>query len=84
MSKMKILVVLCLVVSFLFGTVDINNASQKELKTLKGIGKVKANSIVEFRKGHCFKSVNELSLVKGVGVKTVSKNRDNISVGKCR
>lgn len=81
---MKFLVLFLFTVSFLFGVVDINNASPKELKTLKGIGKVKASAIVEFRKEHCFKSINELSLVKGVGAKTISKNRDNISVGNCR
>lgn len=43
---MKVLIFLLLIVSFLFADVDINNASLKELKTLKGVGKVKASVIV--------------------------------------
>lgn len=70
--------------SFLFSGVDINSASLLELKTLKGVANVKASAIVEFRKGHCFKKVNELILVKGIGTKTVSKNKDNLIVGSCK
>lgn len=43
---MKILAILVLGISFLFATVDINNASQKELTTLHNIGKAKAEAIV--------------------------------------
>jgi len=68
---MKVLVMLALGMSFLFGAVDINSASVKELSSLKGIGNAKA--IVSYRKGHCFKNVNELSMVKGIGKKTVEK-----------
>jgi len=81
---MKILVTLVLGMSFLFGAVDINSASVKELASLDGIGKSKAESIVLFRKGHCFKTVDELSLVKGIGKKTVQKNIANLKTGSCR
>ena len=80
---MKFLVFLVLTVSFLFGAIDINNASAKELTSLKGIGEKKAASIVEYRKLHCFKSVDEITLIKGIGKKTLEKNRDNIEVGTC-
>lgn len=81
---MKFLTIFILLVSFLFGLVDINNASLKELRTLKGIGEVKSNAIVMFRKGHCFKNVSELSLVKGIGIKTILKNKNNVEVGICK
>jgi len=79
---MKFLMMLVFVVSVLFGVVDINNADKKELMSLKGVGKVKAASIVEFRKGHCFLNVGELSLVKGIGSKTIAKN--DLIAGKCK
>ena len=67
-----------------FGAVDVNNASIKELTTLKGIGKQKAEAIVAYRKSHCFKNIDELTKVKGVGKKLIEKNKANIEVGKCK
>lgn len=80
---MRLFVVLLLFVSFLWSAVDINNADAKELMSLKGIGKVKAKSIIAFRKNSCFKSKDELMQVKGIGQKTLEKNLSNITVGKC-
>ncbi len=81
---MKILFVFAMMASFLFGAIDINTASAKELSTLKGVGMKKAEVIVAFRDGHCFKSVDELSMVKGIGVKTVEKNKANLKVSACK
>lgn len=82
--NMKIVVMLVLGISFLFGIVDINSASVKELNSLHGIGKYKAEAIVTFRKGHCFKNVHELSLVKGIGNKTVEKNKADLTAEPCK
>ena len=75
-----------LVVSFglLFSSVDINTANADELSSLNGIGSTKAQSIITYRKGHCFKSINELSNVKGIGSKTIAKNKLNITVSACK
>ena len=81
---MKILVILILSINFLFASVDINNADATTLSTLKGIGVSKAAAIVSFRKTHCFKNVSELTLVKGVGRKTLEKNRANLTAGSCK
>jgi competence protein ComEA len=81
---MKFLFMMIMGICFLFGSVDINNASVKELSSLKGIGIIKANAIVVFRQDHCFKKVDELSLVHGVGKKTLEKNRKNLVVGDCK
>jgi len=81
---MKVLVMLVLGMSFLFGAVDINSASVKELSSLHGIGKMKAEAIVAYRKGHCFKNISELSLVKGIGSKTVQKNKADLKAGACK
>jgi competence protein ComEA len=80
---MKIFTLLAISISFLFAAVDINNASIKELSTLKGVGPSKAEAIVTFRKTHCFKNVHELSLVKGIGNKTIEKNKADLKAGAC-
>lgn len=63
--------------------VDINTADAAELdRVLVNVGPSKAATIVEHRKAHGpFKSLEELALVKGIGLKTVEKNRDRIHLG---
>lgn len=62
--------------------VDVNHASAKEIaKALNGVGLAKAQAIVAYRDEHGnFTSPDDLALVKGVGVKTVEKNRADIIV----
>ncbi len=63
------------------GKININTASVSELMTLDGIGEAKAKAIVEYREANgYFKSVNDLTLVSGIGEKTLEKNRDRITV----
>ncbi|MBN4080099.1 helix-hairpin-helix domain-containing protein [Beggiatoa alba] len=76
-------IVLFLISSFAFsGQVNINTADAKTIaKHLKGVGFRKAQAIVLYRKKHgTFKTIESLSKVKGIGFKTVEKNRANISV----
>ena len=81
---MKFLTMLLLSITFVFEAVDINNATAKEFSTLKGIGEKKAQTIVKYRKTiKCFKSIDELTDVKGIGKKTISKNKKNLTLGKC-
>lgn len=80
---MKLIVLAMFCVSFLLAAVDINSAGAKELTTLKGIGASKAEAIIAFRTTHCFKSVDELAQVKGIGEKTVQINRKNLVAGAC-
>ena len=63
--------------------VDINKADAAQLEqVLVGVGPAKAEAIVEHRRVHGpFKSADELALVKGIGLKTVERNRDLIAVG---
>ncbi|MBE9516090.1 MAG: helix-hairpin-helix domain-containing protein [Proteobacteria bacterium] len=62
------------------GPVNINKADAAALSTeLRGIGMSKAEAIVAYRKKHgLFKSADDLAKVKGIGLKTISKNRQNI------
>jgi competence protein ComEA len=51
--------------------IDINRATAAELERLPGIGPSKAKAIVEYREKHGpFRSVRELTNVKGIGDKT--------------
>jgi competence protein ComEA len=63
-------------------TVDINRASAQEIaETLQGVGLTKAEEIVRYRDSHGdFQHADELVNVKGIGLNTVEKNRDRISV----
>ncbi|MBA1438517.1 MAG: helix-hairpin-helix domain-containing protein [Epsilonproteobacteria bacterium] len=81
---MRYLIVFSFLVSLLFGVVDINNATKKELVSLKGIGVKKAEAIIAYRQKHCFENVDALVKVKGIGKKTLQKNRANLKAGECR
>ena len=72
----------CLPLWSFAGPVDINTADAETLSTeLDGVGLSKAKAIVEYRKKYGpFKSPEDLSLVKGIGERTVEINRDNIKV----
>ena len=64
------------------GQVNINTADAAALASeLNGIGLVKAQAIVEYRQKHGpFKSADDLSLVKGIGERTVERNKTDIQV----
>ena len=81
---MKILTMVLLGVTLAFGAVDINTAQMKELSTLNGIGATKAKAIISYRDASCFKSIDELAKVKGIGQKIVMKNKDNLTASECK
>ncbi len=64
------------------GPVNINTADAETISAeLKGIGLSKAKAIVEYRKKHGpFKDPSDLSLVKGIGDRTVELNRADIRI----
>ena len=88
----KSLQILSLVVLFVFSSlafaepVNINTATAKDIsKNLKGVGLKKAESIIAYRtKNGNFKTIESLSKVKGIGFKTVEKNRTNILIAKAK
>jgi competence protein ComEA len=66
----------------LAGPVDVNTADAETISAeLKGIGLAKAQAIVDYRKKHGpFRDADDLSLVKGIGERTVELNRSDIKV----
>lgn len=63
--------------------IDINAASEEELKLLPGIGEVLAGRIVEYRKQHgAFSAPEEIMEVSGIGEAKFEAIRDLISTGQ--
>ena len=60
--------------------VNINKADAETLSSeLSGVGQSKAEAIVSYREQHGpYKSVEELTNVKGIGTATIDKNRAKI------
>lgn len=63
--------------------VNVNTADAATIdRVLVNVGPAKAEAIVAYRKENgAFKSAEQLAQVKGIGLKTVEKNRDRIVVG---
>ena len=76
------LFVMLLPVLALAGPVNVNTADAETIsESLQGVGLSKARAIVEYRQKHGpFRSVDDLSLVKGIGERTVELNREHILV----
>jgi competence protein ComEA len=67
--------------SLVWAQVNINTADAEALASLEGIGKAKAEAIVEYRKTNGpFKSLEELVEVKGIGDKMLEKIKGEISI----
>ncbi|WP_044874958.1 helix-hairpin-helix domain-containing protein [Pseudomonas sp. LFM046] len=64
------------------GKLNINTADEAALQAqLIAIGAAKAKAIVQYREENGpFSSVDDLLEVKGIGLKTLDRNRDRVSV----
>jgi len=61
--------------------ININIASVSELESLPGIGEVKANAIINYRKNYgSFKDIKDIINVSGIGDKTFESIKDLICV----
>ena len=62
--------------------VDINSADAETLAgSIDGVGTQKAIAIVQYRETNGpFSSVDDLANVQGIGMKTVDRNRDKLTV----
>ena len=67
--------------SFAMAAVNINTATKEELNVLPGIGPVKAQAIVDYRKANGpFKSLDDLKKVNGIGDATFNKLKSDIAI----
>jgi competence protein ComEA len=74
---------LCMALNGVCGElVDINSADANALaETITGIGPARAAAIIDYRDSHGrFETVDDLVLVKGIGAKTIEKNRQKLTV----
>lgn len=61
--------------------VNINQATAEEFQTLPGIGQAIAERIVTYRDANgAFKSVDQLTAVRGIGARKLAKLRANLSL----
>ncbi|MBM4066420.1 MAG: helix-hairpin-helix domain-containing protein [Planctomycetes bacterium] len=61
---------------------DVNNAPWYELVLLPKLGEVKAKAIVAYREKYgSFKSIDELSKVKGINTSVLESIREHIKIG---
>lgn len=60
--------------------ININTATKEELMLLSGIGKHKAESIIEYRKTNYFKVIDEIKNVEGIGNEIFENIKDYICV----
>jgi competence protein ComEA len=69
--------------AFAAGKVNVNTADAATIAAaLNGVGQAKAEAIVAHREQNGpFKSAEQLAEVKGIGLKTVEKNRELIELG---
>jgi len=77
----KTLLALAFALSSLFA-IDFNTASKAELMQIKGIGPKKAEAIIQYRKTHKIKSIEDLKNIKGFNEKTISKIKNQKDVFK--
>ncbi len=63
------------------GKININTASAKELEALPGIGEVKSNAIVQYRKDYgLFRDIRDIMNVSGIGEVTFENIKDLIVI----
>jgi len=66
---------------FAADAININTATQAQLETLNGVGPATATAIIEHREqAGGFKTVDEITNVKGIGDKKLAKFSDQIAV----
>jgi competence protein ComEA len=63
------------------GIVNINTASLLDLQTLKGIGEILAQRIIDYRlENGAFKNIQEIMLVSGIKTSIYEQIKNNITV----
>lgn len=65
-----------------WAAVNVNTATAAELQALDGVGEVKAQAIVDYRKANGkFESKSDLAKVDGIGAATLDGIRSEVTLG---
>lgn len=69
------------VIGFSADIININTADKETLMSvIKGVGEKKAEAIILYReKNGAFKSIDELSNIKGIDIGIIEKNKDKLT-----
>ena len=62
------------------GVVNINTATVRELSLLPGVGKAKAEQIVQYRQAKPFTSIEDLKNIPGLGKKRIEAMRSHVTL----
>jgi len=68
----------------MFAAVNLQTASKDELMSIKGIGPVKADQIMKYRKSNKISSANDLQNIKGFGPGIIANVKGNKTVTKAK
>ena len=84
LRKLVVLVFLGMPATILAGgEVDINTADKQTLMTLSGVGESFAQKIINYRERNGnFKTVQELTNIRGIGPALVEKNKGVLTAGQ--
>jgi len=74
----KLLLVMLLLSSYLFGAINVQTASKSELMSISGVGEKKADAIIKYRKKHRLKSADDLLKVPGIGKNIVHNIKKDV------
>jgi len=81
MKRLLLAIVILAVSGFAAATTNINSATLEQLQALPGIGPVKAQAIVDYRKAKGkFKSIDEITNVKGIDTATFDKVKSELAI----
>ena len=83
LRNLAVAMLFCLPLTLFAGqAVDINTANKETLMSLSGIGESFAERIIEYREQNGgFKTIQELTNIRGIGQTLVEKNRDLLTIG---
>ena len=62
------------------GKININTATKNQLVTLKNVGEIIADRIIEYRKDNPFEKIEDIMKIKGFIQKTFDVNKELIIV----
>ena len=69
------------IIGFSTEAININSADKETLMSvIKGVGEKKAEAIIQYRETNGpFKSIDELSNIKGIDIGIIEKNKHNLT-----